>query len=252
MRHNRVIPLAVVLTLMTASVELTSSAVDNTVKQIPVYAEFDENEVNGAVVVNIPEDSVADVFITFTSPEVTDAIYYEANLQGGKSYSFDIEGRDNTEFDYRNYKINIEITGGEYNITSSAFTDEITVPDVNDNPNSYVEYVYNFTIDGEKFENEWDWDIVSEKDTEKDIVVHLNSITLGDINGDGIADASDTSLVLAEYSLLSTGGNSAFNSRQKLQADVNKDGIIDSADASKILAYYSINSTGGNASWDEI
>ncbi len=250
MRHFSVISFAVMLTFMTVSVNMTSSAVDSAVKQTPVYQEFDENEVNGAVIVNVPKNSVADVLITFTSPEVTDEIYYDSNLQGGKSYSFDIEGRDNTEFDYRNYKVSIEITGGEYNITSSAFVDEITVPDVNDNPDSYVEYVYNCTIDGEKSDNEWD--IVSQKGNEKNLAVHLNSITMGDINSDGIVDANDASLVLAEYSLLSTGDNSAFDSRQKLQADVNHDDIINANDASKILEYYSKNSTGGNASWDEI
>lgn len=250
MRHFSLISFAVMLTFMTASINMTSYAVDSSVKQTPVYQEFDENEVNGAVIMNVPKDSTANVLIMFTSPEVTDEIYYDSNLQGGKSYSFDIEGRDNTESDYRNYKVSIEITGGEYNITSSAFVDEITVPDVNDNPDSYVEYVYNFTIDGEKSDNEWD--IVSQKGNEKNIAVHLNSITMGDVNGNGIVDATDASLVLAEYSLLSTGDDSAFNSRQNLQADVNHDDIINANDASKILEYYSKNSTGGNASWDEI
>lgn len=250
MRHFSAIPLAAMLTFMTAPINMTSSAVDDAVKQTPVYKEFDENEVNGAVIVNVPKNSTADVLIMFTSPEVTDEPYYTASVDGGNSYSFDIEGRDNTETDYRNYRLSIEITGGEYNITSSAFIDDITVPDVNDNPDSYVEYIYNVTIDGEESENEWD--IVSQKDTEKNIAVHLNSITLGDIDGNGIVDATDASAVLAEYSLLSTGKNAKFSSRQKLQADVNHDGIIDASDASKILAYYSKNSTGGNASWDEI
>lgn len=247
MRHFSAISLAVMLTFMTATVNLTSYAV-NTVKQVPVYQEFDENEVNGAVIVNVPENSTADVLITFTSPEVTNEPYYATSVKGGKSYSFDIEGRDNTETDYRNYRLSIEITGGEYNITSSAFIDEITVPDVNDNPDSYVEYIYNISIDGEESDNEWD--IVSEKGTEKNIAVHLNSITLGDVDCNGIVNADDASAVLAAYSLLSTGFESGFNSKQKLQADVNHDGAINSDDASKILAYYSINSTGGNASWD--
>lgn len=249
MRHFSAISLAVILTFMTAPVNMTSYAAD-AVKQVPVYQEFDENEVNGAVIVNVPEASIADVLITFTSPEVTNEIYYDSHLQGGKSYSFDIEGRDNTELDYRNYKFSVVIRGGDYGISSEPIIDEITVPDVNDNPDSYVEYIYNFTIDGEKSDNEWD--IVSHKGTEKNIAVHLNNITLGDIDGDGIVNASDASAVLREYSVVLTGGESDFNSRQKLQADVNHDGSIDSKDASRILAYYSVNSTGGNASWDEI
>lgn len=246
MRH-KVISLAVVLTFVTASA-MTSFAAD----EIPVYQEFDKNEVNGAVIVNVPEDAAADVLITFTSPEVTDEVYYNSHIEGGQSGSFAIEGRDNTELDYRNYKISIELTGGEYNITSSAVTDEITVPDVNDNPDSYVEFVYNFTVDGEDFSGLRDWDIVSDKDNTKNIAVHLDYINMGDIDGSGIVDANDASYILSEYALLSTGGTGSFSSRQKVQADVNKDEIINSNDASKILAYYSVNSTGGNASWDEI
>lgn len=247
MRHNKVIPFAIMLTFMTASA-MTSFASD----EVPVYQEFDNNEVNGAVIVNVPEDTVADVLITFTSPEVTDEIYYNSHIEGGQSGSFAIEGRDNTELDYRNYKISIELTGGEYNITSFAITDEITVPDVNDNPDSYVEYVYNFTIDGENFSGFKDWDIVSEKDNIKNIAVHLDNIIMGDIDGNGVIDANDASCILSEYALLSTGSIGDFSSRQNVQADVNKDDIINSNDASKILAYYSVNSTGGSASWDEI
>ena len=247
MRHFSLIS-AVVLTFMTVPVNMTSSAVESAVQQTPVYQEFDENEVNGAVIVNVPQNSTADVLITFTSPEVTDEPYYNSHLQGGKSYSFEIEGRDNTELDYRDYTLSIELTGGEYNITSSDFVEEITVPDVNDNPDSYVEYVYNFTINGEESDNEFD--IVSQKDTEKNIAVHLENITLGDIDGNKIVDATDASRVLTEYSLLSTGSEPEFNSRQKLQADVNKDGNINASDASKILEYYSKNSTGGNATWE--
>ncbi|MCM1132325.1 MAG: dockerin type I domain-containing protein [Ruminococcus flavefaciens] len=247
MKHCRLISLAVVMAFMTAPATLLSYA-DDYVKQSPVYQEFDENEVNGAVVLNVPEDSVADVLITFDSPEVTDEPYYRANLNGGASYAFDIEGRDNSEADYRNYKLSVEITGGDYKITSSAFTDELTVPDVNDNPDSYIEYVYNFTVDDKESEN--DWDIVSQNITTKNIAVHLNGITLGDIDGNGVVDASDASKVLGEYSRLSTGAEALFSSRQSIQADVNRDGVINSKDASRILLYYSVNSTGGNASWD--
>lgn len=249
MRYCKLISLAVVFAMLAVPVQSAVFAVD-AVKQIPVYDEFDENEVNGAVIVNLPEKSVADVLITFDSPEVTDEPYYRSTLNGSGSYSFDIEGRDNSKDDYRNYKISIEISGGEYNITSSAFTDEITVPDIDGTADSYIEYVYNFTIDDKQSENEWD--IVSENVKEKNIAVHLNSIIKGDIDRNNIVDSSDASAVLAEYSILSTGGTSSFDSRQRVQADVNSDTVIDANDASKILAYYSVNSTGGNADWNEI
>ncbi|MBO5163871.1 MAG: leucine-rich repeat protein [Ruminococcus sp.] len=68
---------------------------------------------------------------------------------------------------------------------------------------------------------------------------------LGDVNGDGMVDSSDASLVLTEYAMLSTGGNGNFSESVKKLADFDKDGTIDSSDASLILAYYAHVSTGG-------
>ena len=68
---------------------------------------------------------------------------------------------------------------------------------------------------------------------------------LGDVNGDGMVDSSDASLVLTEYALISTGGNGNFSESVKKLADFDKDGTIDSSDASLILAYYAHVSTGG-------
>lgn len=75
--------------------------------------------------------------------------------------------------------------------------------------------------------------------------------TLGDVNGDNIIDANDASLVLEEYSLLSTGQTGNFPDNVKELADLNKDDIIDSSDASLILAYYSYVSTGGKSSLEQ-
>lgn len=78
----------------------------------------------------------------------------------------------------------------------------------------------------------------------------IDETKMGDIDGDGIIDSSDATLVLIEYSLLQTGGEPSFTSEQFNAADTNKDGIIDSTDASKILTYYADISTGKNPSWD--
>lgn len=67
--------------------------------------------------------------------------------------------------------------------------------------------------------------------------------SLGDVNGDGLIDASDASAVLAEYAVLSTTKTSSLNAEQKKAADINSDGFIDSSDASKILGFYSYLST---------
>ena len=73
----------------------------------------------------------------------------------------------------------------------------------------------------------------------------INQITLGDVNEDGLVDATDASAVLIEYANLSTGGNGTFSDEQKSAADVNFDNMIDATDASAILTFYSYLSTGG-------
>ncbi|SEL37023.1 Transglutaminase-like superfamily protein [Ruminococcus sp. YRD2003] len=72
-----------------------------------------------------------------------------------------------------------------------------------------------------------------------------NKHDMGDVNGDGKVDSSDASLILAEYSRLSTDGENLLTREQVISADLNSDGKTDSSDASKILGYYSHISTGG-------
>ena len=60
----------------------------------------------------------------------------------------------------------------------------------------------------------------------------------GDVNGDGFLDAYDSAIVLKEYSVVSTGGTSILDSKQKETADVNNDGIVDAKDAVLILEIY--------------
>lgn len=71
------------------------------------------------------------------------------------------------------------------------------------------------------------------------------NLSKGDINGDGLVDAVDASLILAEYAALSTSGISMFSDSQKVSADINKDGSTDACDSSLILAFYSYLSTNG-------
>jgi hypothetical protein len=72
--------------------------------------------------------------------------------------------------------------------------------------------------------------------------------SLGDINGDKLIDSVDASLILAEYTKLSSNMTSGFTSEQSDAADINIDGKIDSIDASQILAYYATVSSGNNIS----
>lgn len=71
------------------------------------------------------------------------------------------------------------------------------------------------------------------------------NLSKGDINGDGLVDAVDASLILTEYATLSTNGASTFSNLQKVMADINKDGFTDACDSSLILAFYSYLSTNG-------
>lgn len=72
--------------------------------------------------------------------------------------------------------------------------------------------------------------------------------TPGDINGDGLIDASDASEVLLEYAKTATGAEPSLS---KYVADVNGDGRVDSSDATLILAYYAENAVGGEKSFED-
>lgn len=72
--------------------------------------------------------------------------------------------------------------------------------------------------------------------------------TLGDVNGDKLIDSVDASLILAEYTRLSSQETASFSAAQSKCADVNNDSKIDSVDASRVLAYYALISNGADIS----
>jgi len=65
-----------------------------------------------------------------------------------------------------------------------------------------------------------------------------------DLNGDGIIDVRDASLVMAAWANLSTGQPSGLTPEQENLADANRDGVINGVDASLISTFYSKSSTG--------
>ena len=70
---------------------------------------------------------------------------------------------------------------------------------------------------------------------------------LGDVNFDDHVDASDASLILAEYASQSTSQGTTFTDpQQKINADVNGNGVVDAIDASVTLGFNSFLSTGGS------
>lgn len=74
----------------------------------------------------------------------------------------------------------------------------------------------------------------------------------GDINGDNDIDAEDASLILAEYSNLSTFSESDFDDRKKWASDIDGNGKTDASDASLALAFYAYLSTSNDTSQIDI
>lgn len=66
----------------------------------------------------------------------------------------------------------------------------------------------------------------------------------GDVNGDGIVDGIDATLVLRAYTLIIAGQNCDFSDEQMVAADINGDSIVDGIDATHILRYYTLRLSG--------
>lgn len=232
----------------TTTTATTTSPADNVVIVKPVCEHIIKSDINGELHISVPKDATAKVDVVYESPEYDKHEYYNTTLNGGMTYSLAIEGRDTTEDDYRNYTVSVSLTGGKYNMTSDVYSDKFNILDKNDNPDSYRIIKYNFTVD-DKISKE-SFTVTKNEENEKDIVVHLNSVMLGDVNEDSTIDSIDATAILVEYANTSTGNKPTFTSSQVIAADVNKDGFVNSTDASKILAYYAESATGGKPSWD--
>lgn len=79
----------------------------------------------------------------------------------------------------------------------------------------------------------------------------LETYVLGDVNNDGIIDASDASCILTIYADFSTNSPTSFTETQIMSADTNGDMNVDVNDASLVLEYYSYVASGGTKSPDE-
>jgi len=76
---------------------------------------------------------------------------------------------------------------------------------------------------------------------------------LGDVDENGVVNASDASLTLAHYALLSTSNSSSMLTQSQInKADVDKNKAVNASDASYILCHYALESTGKNPEWDKI
>ena len=129
------------------------------------------------------------------------------------------------------------------NITAEAFNDNVTAEaQFSTDYNSVFIYEIDEKTIGVSVDTDGDGTYETNINTQP-------TYTLGDVNDDETIDASDASLVLAEYAKIQTGGNQTFTENQTSAADVNNDGVVDASDASKILVYYAAISTGKEPSW---
>lgn len=256
MKINKISAALISAALMT-SVPFGSSvyAVDMT----PVYEDFNSNDVNGRVIINLPETVKASVVITFDSPEWEGEPYYTCEISGSDSFSFDIEGRNNTEDDYRNYKISVSLSGGIYDAEAGTVTDEFTIYDPNDTPKSFTTLTYNFTIDDKATsdtieltdENSFGG-VDGDYTVTKDYALHLNGFLKGDVDGDGVVTGIDATRALRQYTLVLSGMDGELNELQKAAADIDGDGVVTGIDATYILRYYTHVISFGSASWDNL
>ena len=65
-----------------------------------------------------------------------------------------------------------------------------------------------------------------------------------DVNFDGVINAVDASMVLAEYAKTSAGNEPTFTKTQIYVSDTDYDGQVTAVDASRILKTYSLESSG--------
>lgn len=247
------------ISIATAALMLVPMPVNAAEKQKSDFPQFDKNEVNGTVTLRIPDGVTADVEITLDSPEGKAFPYYTGTYDGGNDYSFDIEGRDNTADDYRIYNLSVTLCSCDFGGQADTFTDIINgndersfkVADANDHPDSFAEYTYIFEVSGKECNTAWE--ITKSDKVSKTVTVYANCISkvkLGDMNDDGVIDATDASAILSAYALSSVGQDT-LTKEQKTAADVNKDGVVDATDASAVLTYYALSSVSQTGTFEE-
>lgn len=65
-----------------------------------------------------------------------------------------------------------------------------------------------------------------------------DTVNFPDINGDGVVDASDSSLILSAYTKMISGEDSGLTKAQMQAADADMDGKITASDSSLVLRFY--------------
>lgn len=75
--------------------------------------------------------------------------------------------------------------------------------------------------------------------------------TLGDVDVNGVVDASDAGDLLVAAAAIGAGNDSGLTAEQTANADVDGSGVLDATDAAWILRYAAYTGTGGDSSMEE-
>ncbi|MCR4645243.1 MAG: hypothetical protein K5695_07525 [Oscillospiraceae bacterium] len=78
-----------------------------------------------------------------------------------------------------------------------------------------------------------------------------DGLMLGDLNNDGVVNASDAAKVLIAAASLGAGNESGLTEAQTICGDVNEDGILNASDAAQILIYAAYIGAGGTGSLND-
>lgn len=76
------------------------------------------------------------------------------------------------------------------------------------------------------------------------ILNEIKKYNFPDLNGDGIVDATDASMISKAYADISSGREPELTPEQLILCDANMDGYIDATDASIVLSFYAECSAG--------
>ena len=200
----------------------------------PVFGDFNENDVNGSIIITIDENTAADVKVNAETPEGTFDYYKDTyNAADGSVYTLKIEGNDD-----RKYNVEISVTDTDTKLSSKKYTESLTFADKDFSPNSWVNYNYILKKVEKDSETPYETKVTEKtvngvKTIETEITFYVKQgFTKGDVNAS-----------------VATGKASILSDRQKSAADVNEDGSINALDASSILTYYAATAIGKEPTW---
>lgn len=80
----------------------------------------------------------------------------------------------------------------------------------------------------------------------------ITTVTLGDVDYNGIVDPVDATLVLRQYSIASMNGDNLLTDEQISIGNVDGNDVLDVVDATHILRYYSYFSMDNSFTWDDL